>query len=665
MSALSNCHRGVVTASAIAAALLCATVSANAEPARTAVSQPEITARIKKTIKVDGQRFHDLSGDGRLQPYEDWRLTPETRSLDLVSRMSLHEKAGLMMHGTPPTADKSFRGNWHVDGMRNAIGSDDIRFFIHRMSGDIAFMAKLTNDAQEIAEATRLGIPLVFSSDTRNTLREVLGVSVAPKAFTRWPEALGLAAIGDLDLIRKLSQVAAREYRAIGIHVAISPQADLFTEPRWFRGNATFGDRPETVSPMVRAFVEGYQGGSNGVQPGAVATVVKHWGGYGAQVEGLDSHNPYGKYMQLTEESLEQHYAAFKGAFDVKTASVMPAYSIPAAGLTVDGKPVEPVAVGFNKQMLDDTLRGRFGFDGFVMSDWLITADCAKECHDGTFELAKLGMPWGVEHLTIEQRFAKGIEAGEDQFGGVMDTDVVVRLVEKGMVSEVRVDLSARRILKVMFQLGLFENAYVDPRRSPGQVGTPEALALGIDAQHRSMVLLENNAGFLPLSPVRARKAWLHGIAPEAARAAGFEPVADLSEANVALIRGKAPFATHPRHFFGSSAHEGPLTLGPGNEDYAAIAKAHAAGVPVVADIYVDRPAILALVKPMVTAMLADYGVTDAAFLDVVTGRGRPEGKLPVELPSSDAEVVAQRSDLPSDTANPLYPRGFGLTYAQ
>lgn len=665
MSALAKCRRDLLSVSAIAAAIACAIVPAQAEPSRSTVSQPEIATRAKRTIKVDRLTFHDLSGDGRLQPYEDWRLSPEARSADLVSRMTLHEKAGLMMHGTPPTMDKSFRGNWDVNGMRSAIAEGDIRFFIHRMSGDIAVMAKLTNDAQEIAEATRLGIPLVFSSDTRNTLREVLGVSVAPKAFTRWPEALGLAAIGDLDLIRKLSQVAAREYRAIGIHVAISPQADLFTEPRWFRGNATFGDRPETVSPMVRAFVEGYQGGSNGVQPGAVATVVKHWGGYGAQIEGLDSHNPYGKYMQLSEQSLEQHLAAFKGAFAVKAASVMPAYSIPASGLTVDGKPVEPVAVGFNKQLLDDTLRGRFGFDGFVMSDWLITADCGKECHEGTFELAKLGMPWGVEHLTIEQRFAKGIEAGEDQFGGVMETDLIAGLVEKGMVSEGRIDLSARRILKVMFQLGLFENAYVDARRSPGQVGTPEALALGIEAQHRSMVLLENNGGFLPLSPSRTRKAWLHGLAPEAARAAGFEPVANISDAEVALIRGKAPFATHPRHFFGSSAHEGPLTLGPGNEDYAAIAKAHAAKIPVVADIYVDRPAILTLVRPLVTGMLVDYGVTDAAFLDVVTGRARPEGKLPVELPSSDAEVVAQRPDLPSDTANPLYPRGFGLRYAQ
>lgn len=625
--------------------------------------QPEIGAHRKPAITIGGLRFHDLSGDGALQPYEDWRLDAETRARDLVSRMTLREKAGLMMHGTPPTADHSFRGNWDVEGMRTAIEQDQIRFFIHRMTGEAGTLAGLSNAAQEIAEGTRLGIPLTFSSDTRNTLREVQGVSVAPAGFTRWPEAMGLAATGDLDLIRSLSDIARREYRAIGIRMALSPQADLFTEPRWFRGNATFGDDPATVSPMVAAFIEGYQGSAKGLQSDGVATVVKHWVGYGAQVDGLDSHNPYGKEMALSTAALESHIKAFEGAFKVRAAAVMPTYSVPRAGLTIDGKPVEPVAVGFNAQMLDGLLRKRLGYDGAVISDWLITNDCLAECQNGTFDIPKLGMPWGVEHLTQEQRFAKAILAGEDQFGGVMDTDIVEKVVADGLVPEARIDQSAVRLLKIVFELGLFENAYLDPAQSRAAIGTSQSLALGLEAQHRSMVLLENKRALLPLRKAGGMKAWLYGVKADAAREQGFVPVDDVSEAQVALIRIATPFTTHPAYFFGASAHEGPLSVKPGSKDYDAIEQARAAGVPVVLDVYLDRPAVLTAVRPFVSAMLGDYGVTDTAFLDVVTGKARPQGRLPIELPSSDEAVERQRSDLPSDTAAPLYPKGYGLRF--
>lgn len=625
--------------------------------------QPEIGARAKSVITIDGLQFHDLSGDGRLQPYEDWRLSPETRARDIVSRMTLREKVGMMMHGTPPTADGSFRGAWNIEGMRPAIEKDQIRFFIHRMSGDVEAMARLNNAAQQIAEGTRLGIPLTFSSDTRNTLREVLGVSVAPAAFTRWPEAMGLSATGDLSLIRRLSDVARREYRAIGIRMALSPQADLFTEPRWFRGNATFGDDPKTVSPMVAAFIEGYQGGSDGLTRDGVATVVKHWAGYGAQIDGLDSHNPYGKRMRLTDASLTTHMKAFEGAFKVRAAAVMPTYSVPAPGLVIDGKPVEQVAVGFNKPMLGDQLRGSFRYDGAVISDWLITDDCPVECQNGTFDVHKLGMPWGVENLTKEQRFARAIDAGVDQFGGVMDTDIVVRVVNDGLVPQGRIDAAATRLLKIVFELGLFENAYLDPARSVREVGTPSSLALGMEAQHRSMVLLENKGALLPLKKATGMRAWLHGVKPDAARAQGFEPVDDVRQAQIALIRIAAPFTSHPGYFFGASAHEGPLAVTPGSKDYAVIAAAHAAGIPAVVDVYLDRPAVLTAIQPMAGALLGDYGVTDQAFLDIVTGKARPEGQLPIELPSSDQEVEVQKPDLPSDTKHPLYSKGFGLKF--
>ena len=353
--------------------------------------------------------------------------------------MTLHEKAGLMVHASPPTVGGVLRAEWDLPGVEAMIRDKDIRFLIHRVSSnDAGALAETSNAVQEMAEASRLGIPLTISSDPRNHFQTTFGLSVAAGAFSQWPETTGFAAIGDVDLVRRFGQVASAEYRAIGVRMALSPMADLASEPRWPRVSGTFGDDPRVVSDMVGAYVEGFQGGTTGLGPQSVAAVVKHWVGYGAQPEGYDGHNPYGRDIVFPAGRFHDHLNAFDGAFRARVASVMPTYARPPEGLEINGRQAERVAAAFSRQMITELLRERRGFDGVVLTDWKVTDDCFADCEEGTLDYRRVGMPWGVEHLSKAERFAKALEAGVDQFGGVADTDVIVELVESGRVPEVQ-----------------------------------------------------------------------------------------------------------------------------------------------------------------------------------------------------------------------------------
>lgn len=627
-------------------------------------SQPEIGHRQKGIVTVDGLFFHDLNGDGRLARYEDWRLAPEARADDLLAQMTVAEKAGLMMHGTPPSRDGTLTGPWDSAGVRDALVSKHVRFFIHRLSGDPVDLARAANAAQEVAEADRLGIPIVFSSDPRHQVRSTFGLSTDAGRFSLWPEALGFGAIGDPELVRRAASIMAAEYRAVGIRMALSPMADLATEPRWPRSNGTFGDDPRQVAPLVAAYVSGMQGGQTGVGAKGVAAVVKHWVGYGAQPEGYDAHNPYGRNLAFPGGRFADHVAPFRSAFRVKASGVMPTYGVLPASVSIAGRPAEPVGGGFNRALNKTLLRERYGFQGIVLTDWKITDDCESDCLTGTLNIERVGMPWGVEALTKPQRFALALDAGVDQFGGVMDTQLLVDLVRTGAVSEARLEQSARRLLVLMFRLGLFENPYVDPEAAALAVGADAARKAGIAAQQQSLTLLLNRGEVLPLKPDQ-RRVWLSGLSKDAARAVGLIPVSDPAEADVMVMRIATPFTRNERFFFGMRHHEGMPEFTRENADLQAIEKAARSGKPVIVSVYLDRPAILTPVVPLVQGLLGDYGIEDRALLDVVVGRAAPAGRLPFELPRSTAAVMAQKPDAPSDSRNPLFSRGAGLKYTQ
>lgn len=631
-------------------------------------AQPVLGSRIGAIVTIGSLRFRDLDRDGHLSPYEDWRLSPEQRAADLVARMTLEEKAGTMLHavarGAGSRGGESRTGYDRADAAR-VIGDRHITSLLTRIAVAPAKLAEENNALQAIAERGRLGIPLTISTDPRSHFNYIAGASSRNLGFSQWPDTLGFGALRDAALVERFARIAAREYRATGIAMALSPQIDVATEPRWARFSGTFGSDPAVIGRLGAAYIRGFQGGGDGVTSRGVVTIAKHWVGYGAARDGWDSHSAYGRFATLDKDSLPLHIGPFKAAFAAHVEGVMPTYSIPA-GLTRDGRPVEQVGAAFSRTMLTDMLRGQFGYRGLILSDWLITQDCRAPCVNGAPagsrpDPADFGMPWGVESLSVEQRFARAIDAGVDQFGGVDTTDTLVAAIREAKIPMARIDASVTRILVQKFRQGLFENPYVDPASTATLVGTPADIAAGRNAQARASVLLRNMWGLLPLGPRRSR-VWLHGILPDAVAAYGMTVVADPGDADVALIRADTPFQRpHANYLFGSYHREGDLDFKSDNPARLALERAHRAGTPTVFAITLDRPAILTDILPSADAVLANFGMSDAALLDIVTGRVRPAGRLPFELPRSMAAVAAQRSDLPDDSADPLFRAGAGL----
>jgi beta-glucosidase len=628
-------------------------------------AQPHLGTTATALIHQNGAQFRDLNRDGMLEPYEDWRLSSAARAADLLSRMTLQEKAGAMMHGTAPTSSARLRPpNEQYDfvQLRKLILESKLTAFITRVSLPAADFAAQNNELQAIAGHGRLGVPLLISTDPRSHFDRTVGASVTPSGFTQWPGPLGLASSGDPELVRRFADSARQEYRSVGIHMALSPQADLATEPRWPRINGTFGEDPELVSRMVQAYVTGFQHGTGGVAPDGIATIVKHWVGYGAAANGFDGHNYYGRFAKFPGNRFDAHVRPFMAAFQVNVAGVIPTYDI-LLDVSLDGQPLEPVGANFNRQLLTGLLRQQYGFAGLVLSDWAVTRDCDTSCMTGTppQTIADIAMPWGVERLSRVERYAKAVNAGVDQFGGVADTDILVAAVKSGLVSEARLDASVLRILELKFRLGLFEDPFVSPQKAAATVGAPAFRRDALDAQRRSLVLLENN-GLLPLKE-SVRKVFAPGIGAPALAAHGLKPVKDAASADVAILRVQAPHENlHPGFFFGSRQQEGALDFKADSPDLELIVRTSRT-TPTVVVIGLDRPAILTQIKDEVAALVGEFGASDAAILDVLTGRSAPQGHLPFELPASMAAVEAQLPDAPHDSAQPLYPIFFGLGY--
>ena len=630
------------------------------------IPQPVIAARAVKTLQIAGLQFKDLNKNGKLDVYEDWRQSPPVRVKDLVAQMTLEEKAGTMMHGTlrtgGPMGSVGFGTGYDLEAIRKLMQDAKVNSFITRLQAPPRQMAEENNKLQELAEASRLGIPLTISTDPRHHFQYTAGISSDGAGFSQWPETLGFAAVGDAVLMERFGAIARQEYRAVGIHMALSPQADLATEPRWSRITGTFGEDAQLTKKMVQAYITGFQNGATGLNKDSVITVVKHWVGYGAQPEGFDGHSAYGKTSVFPKNNFNYHIIPFTGAFAANVAGVMPTYPI-LKNVSLHGKPLEPVGAGFSKQLLTDELRGRYKFNGVIVSDWAITNDCTGPCVEGLPPGVQptpqyIGMPWGVENLTRSERFIKGVSAGLDQIGGTEDSAILVEAVKAGKLTEARLAESASRILLQKFQQGLFENPYVDA--GVIVIGNTSFEKAAFQAQCSSLTLLENKNKTLPLNS-KIKKLYLYKINPEVARERGFTVVEKPEDADLAIIRTVAPFEVlHPNYFFGARMHEGDLGFKDGNPDYEAI-KAASAKVPTVVTIYLDRPAILTNVKDRVAALLGNFGVSDAALFDVLMGKTIPQGRLPFELPSSMEEVKAQAEDTPHDTAHPLYRFGFGL----
>lgn len=601
-------------------------------------------------LKVDGREFRDLNNNNRLDVYEDPREPVDARVDDLLKRMTLKEKAGTMfITMTGMDRDGSLL-EWArlyapltflMERNSEMVVEKKLNHFNIAQSYPPEVMAKWNNNIQKLAERTRLGIPVTIATDPRHSGMKNFTVNVFTEYFSTWPSFLGLAATRDTALVREFGETVRQEYRAIGITQALHPMADLATEPRWGRISGTFGEDAHLSARMVRAYIEGMQGDS--LDGNSVACMTKHFPGGGPQKGGDDPHFPYGREQVYPGNNFDYHLIPFeKGAFPANTAQIMPYYAVP------EGSEYEDVAFGFNKKIITGLLREQYNFDGVVCTDWGIITD--RKFRDAR--------AWGVENLTEEERVVKVLDAGCDMFGGESSPEMIAELVRSGAITESRIDTSVRRILRDKFRLGLFDDPYVDPAEAREVVRNESFVRKGKQAQRKSMVLLKNENNLLPLE--EGSKVYIEGMDNKKLAGQYGQVVSSRDQADFIILQLQAPYEARNDMLLERLFRQGSLAF-MDVEKRRIINKI--SEKPSVVVITLDRPAVIPEIAEETEGLIADFENETDAILDVIFGRAEPQGKLPVELPSSMEAVENQLPDVPYDSEDPLYPFGYGRRY--
>jgi beta-glucosidase len=756
-------------------------IAAAAPPA-----QPELGVRSKPLIERGPLRFKDLNANGKLDPYEDWRLPPERRAADLAARMTLEEKAGMMLIATnnPDCGGGiSERGRALIDGqlMTRFI----LRAKVVLQAPDCAVpltgfalrggypqnplqMASFTNAVQQRLEASRLGIPALFKDNARNHVETnpMFGIAAGAGAFTEFPKEAGLAAAAlgagapvdakgtippdlkaDMGLVRDFTRTMGREWRSVGLRGMYGYMADLGTEPRWSRFHETFTEDADLMSQIIGTLVEGLQGpvrkdGTSLSPRSSVALTIKHFPGGGPQEMGWDPHYTFGKNQLYTHPGgkygFGYHLRPFRTAIKHGVSSIMPYYGVPV-NVTYQGVRYDQTGFAFSRQVVTDLLRGKLGFKGYANSD------------SGVIE----NRGWGLESFrtnpgtgqpyTPADRTAIAIRSGTDVLSEFSRKATIVELVGAGKLSERQhIDPAVRRLLVEQFQLGLFENPYVDADAAAGSIGRAQDRATGMDVQRRSVVLLQNRSKLLPLR--QGAKVYVLGFDAVAAREVGFEVVDGNAKVRPAVPAGthalliKVQISNAGSRGYSSKAPEtggravsaefplidprtglrqatwgaqDPCVYEPGKpssaespdgcldgglifggsfpwevnmlalsdiaaaqswtmspslpEIQAAIRELGDPGKAVIS-IYFRSPYVLDEASGVRSAgaLLATFGVSDRAQLEIIAGRAAPQGRLPFALPASRSAVLDQHPDAPGydETRDgALYRYGFGLGF--
>jgi len=705
-------------------------------------------------LTVDRFAFKDLNKNGTLDPYEDWRLPVDERAKDLATKMSVEQIAGLMLYSghqsIPVMGAGRFGGTYNAkpfpesgagasdlsDQQKKFLTEDNLRHVLITSVQSPAISAQWNNNAQALVEGIGLGIPSNNSSDPRHGSDSYAEFNAgAGGKISMWPGTLGIAASFDSQLMKQFGEIAAAEYRALGIATALSPQIDLGTEPRWSRFDGTMGEEPNLTADMARAYVDGFQTSagpaeiSGGWGYKSVNAMVKHWPGGGPEEGGRDGHFGYGAYAVYPGKNLNDHLKPFtEGAFRLEGATkmasaVMPYYTISYNQDTVNG---ENVGNAYNKYLITDLLRGKYGYDGVVCTDWMITKDTKNVF---VFE----GKCWGVEKMTEAERHYKAIEAGVDQFGGNNEMGPVIEAYKMGVTAHgeelmrKRFELSAVRLLRNIFRVGLFENAYLDVAETEKTVGNPDYMKAGYDAQIRSVVMLKNQQKALPVQKqvkvyipkklipaslnwfgVQTPESWKDAVNPEVAKKY-FQVVEKPEEANFALVcidspKGgvgyspedaskngngyvpislqyspyKAEFAREtsiaggsPFESFTNRSYKGKTTTASNIQDMKTVTETRAkmGAKPVVVIVKVSNPMIFSEIEKSASAMLIHMGVQDQALMDIVTGAAEPSALLPCQMPADMKTVEEQSEDVPRDmkcyvdSEGNTYDFAFGLNW--
>tara|TARA_B110000003_G_scaffold274899_2_gene316039 strand:- start:998 stop:2947 length:1950 start_codon:yes stop_codon:yes gene_type:complete len=601
-------------------------------------------------IDIDGRSFRDLNKNGKLDVYEDTTKDIDKRIEDLISQMSIEEKAGSMFITVIGiNEDGSLSENPTFSNVFSFLFPSSSKMLVNLKMNHFNIMAthkkenmlKWYNNIQKIGERSRLGIPITIASDPRH------GVSKSPVSsntsfFSKWPSALGLGAIGDSSIVREHANIVRQEYSAIGIKLALGPMADVSTEPRWIRVNGTFGEDANLNSKLTSAYIKGLQGDSLNVN--SVASMVKHFPGSGPVDDGKDTHFPPG-LQSYKGGNFEYHLIPFKAAFDAGVSSVMPYYSLPL-GITS-----EDVGGSYNKEIITGLLRERYKFDGIICTDWKTITD-VKLPFGIIFKPASA---FGVENLNIKERIIKKFSAGIDMFGGETLSIELSELIRDGKISEDRIDQSLRRIYKQKFNLGLFDNPYIH-KESLKIFSNLQNIEKGIEAQKKSLILLKNEDNFLPLK--NKKKIHYYGFENNFIKKISQESIenSDLIIMKLKSPKGRFKAKYIMEKLFGG----GPLDFSSKElSELIPLIKSK----PTIVIINLERPAIIKEISKEARAVIADFNSSNEIIMDLIKGKFNPTGKLPIELPSSMEAVNNQIEDIPYDSKEPLFKFGHGLTY--
>ena len=653
---------------------------------KTPGKQPVLGMRSAKIIQKDGLKFKDLNRNGQLDKYEDWRLSSTQRSQDLLSKMSLEDKVGFMLISTTrlkndqsfqaPTTKEPITSDFNEEdlvanqnmftrkplptpimnaaGTTKAVTQYHLRHFILRASVNARTTAEWANKLQALCESDGLGIPAIIASNPRNHITKdaSIGLSVGKTVFSAWPGELGLSAMRDLKLVHEFADIARQEWAAVGLRKGYMYMADLATEPRWMRIEGTFGENAEWAGQMMTQIVLGFQGPA--LNPASVALTTKHFPGGGAGLGGQDPHFDWGKKEVFPGGMFANNLIPFKAAIKAGTSAIMPYYSFPA-----DTK-YEPIAYAYNRAIIHDLLRTELGFKGIINSD------------TGPIEM----MPWGAENLSINERYKRTLEAGVNLYSGTADPTNLLETVKSGIVDKKLIDDSVFRLLLEKFELGLFENPYVDEDAAERIVGSAAFQARADVAHRKSIVLLRNETKTLPLAP--KTKVYFESYYKQNATSDAGKVYADeFKKYNIAFVKTPEEadvvllwITPGAKSLFTSDGSPISLSLSKNQVDVDYI-NALSAKKPTILAINYTNPWVIGEIynkdtTPRIKGVLATFGTTTDALLDIVTGKFKPTGKMPFTTPISETAVQNQKEDVPGyqeGAAYALFKYNEGLSY--
>lgn len=708
-----------------------------------------------KLLTVDGLAFKDLNRNGSLDPYEDWRLPVDRRAEDLATKLSVEEIAGLMLYSShqsiPARAGGYFAGMYRgkpyaegetdpsdlTDQQQKFLKDDNLRHVLITSVQTPEIAARWNNKLQAYCEGLGKGIPANNSSDPRHgTIARAEYNAAAGGHISMWPSSLGMAATFDPAVVEQFGRVAADEYRALGITTALSPQVDIATEPRWARFEGTFGESPRLSAAMARAYCNGFQTSTGSKEMaggwgfGSVNAMVKHWPGGGAGEAGRDAHYANGKYAVYPGNNFDQHLIPFTtGAFQLNgktsmASAVMPYYTI---SWKQDKQNGENVANNYDRYLITDLLRKKYGYEGVVCTDWNVTGD--HKVMDSFLD----GKSWGVENLSLAERHYKVLMAGVDQFGGNNDKMPILEAYQMGVkeqgeaIMRTRMEQSAVRLLRNIFRVGLFENPYRNPTETTQTVGKPDYMKAGYEAQLKSVVLLKNKANVLPLAtgktvyvPKRYVAASRNFLGIETPASTDYPVNIELLKKYVTVTDNPAGadaaivFIENPKSGIGYDKEDlknggnGYVPISLQYDDYTATdarttslaggdpmenftnrsyrgktvktrnatdaqlvkeTRRQMSGKPVIVVVNVANPMVFGEFEGDANAILVSFNVQDQALLDIISGKAEPSALLPMQMPVSMNAVEKQAEDVPfdlpcyRDSEGHSYDFGFGMNW--